>query len=164
MEAKPTLKRTKQRAVPGGPRSEALVDRAVVRYLKSLGSRCAWFKMGVDGWPDRILCYKGYFIGIEEKSEREGHTATARQAQRIREIRDAGGIAIVSNTVEDVKGIIARVDALHRIRVDVQRVLPGQLSLQRIDEMLGPFGLFIETPRTETEGEWLESDVESDGH
>lgn len=141
MDEKPTFKRIKSTAQPSEPRREGLVDAEIMRYLKSLGSRLIVFKKGEDGWPDRVVCYKGYFIGIEVKSERLDHEATRRQVQRIREIRDAGGIAIVTNAVADVKVIVDRIDALHSsAKQTIARVLPGQIALpytdqERIDEL-----------------------------
>lgn len=42
------------------------------------------------GWPDRVLCVDGIFVGVELK--RPGDKPTEVQLLRLRQIREAGGI------------------------------------------------------------------------
>jgi hypothetical protein len=89
--------------------SEATVEKGIVSFLNALVG-CCQFKHGVDGWPDRIVCYKGFFVGIEIKKSDPTTTATVRQQQRINMIRAAGGIGIVAHSVNDVIEVIKRID------------------------------------------------------
>jgi len=92
------------------PRSEALVEQRIMKLLRGT-PRVTAIKAGRDGWPDRILCYRGVFIGLEIKSERQGHTTTARQTQRLAQIGRAGGLVGVVRSTEDVLQLLAAVDA-----------------------------------------------------
>lgn len=97
------------------PTTEQTVESHILKYLKSLGERCVQFKFGVDGWPDRVVCYCGFFIGIEVK--KPGEKATPRQSVRLAAIIDAGGIGVVADKVEDVEAIIRRIDdTIQRVR------------------------------------------------
>src|SRR5262245_3145449 len=92
------------------PRAESLVDARIMKMLRAR-PRLTVIKVGRDGWPDRILCYRGVFIGIEIKSERQGHNPTARQARRLAQIQRAGGLAGVVRSTEDVLPMLDAVDA-----------------------------------------------------
>lgn len=77
-------------------------------YLKTLDN-CFCFKehgssYGHSGIPDLIICYRGKFIGLEVKIEK-GKTSTLQEVM-IRKIRNAGGIAEVVRSVDDVKKVI----------------------------------------------------------
>lgn len=67
----------------------------IKRYLDSIG---AWqftpyvAGFGKSGVPDIVFCWRGRFGGIEVK--REGKTPTVIQERRMKEIVDAGGIAL----------------------------------------------------------------------
>lgn len=63
----------------------------------------AWYFMPVpSGYQaktvDFIVCHRGRFIAIEAK--RPGKNATQRQAYVLKQIREAGGIALTINTPE----------------------------------------------------------------
>ena len=64
--------------------------------------------MQKSGWPDRIGCYKGCFIGIELKVP--GKEATALQNRRLKQIRENGGLTAVCKTLDEVKNFISAVD------------------------------------------------------
>jgi hypothetical protein len=89
--------------------SEADVEASAVKFLDALAG-CCQFKMGVNGWPDRVVCYKGFFIGFEFKSSDPGKKATVMQQRRLVQIRAAGGLGIIARSVEDVREVIQRVD------------------------------------------------------
>lgn len=63
----------------------------------------AWFfwprgtMMGRSGIPDLIICYRGYFIGVEVKAGR--NRPTALQERELQGIQAAGGAALVVNEV-----------------------------------------------------------------
>lgn len=50
---------------------------------------------GNSGVPDFLCCVNGYFLAIEAKAGKG--TTTALQEKNLREIEDAGGVAIVIN-------------------------------------------------------------------
>src|SRR3954466_4954031 len=80
---------------------EGYIKDDVDKFLKRIGAfvvKPATYGFGVSGNPDRVVCYGGKFIGIEIK--REGKTPTPLQELRLKNIREAGGIAIWGDSVE----------------------------------------------------------------
>jgi hypothetical protein len=77
---------------------EGKVKSAIKKMLKEWG---IWFYMpvqngmGVVGIPDFICCWDGKFLAIEAKAKGKISTLTANQKNRIREIKDANGFALV---------------------------------------------------------------------
>jgi hypothetical protein len=77
---------------------ERKVKSEVREVLKELG---AYYVMpitggyGNSGAPDFLVCLRGRFIGIECKAGK-GKT-TALQERNLRQIKDAGGVALVVN-------------------------------------------------------------------
>jgi Holliday junction resolvase len=59
------------------------------------------------GLPDLIVCYRGYFIGIEVKMP--GNKASARQLFVHKQIRRAGGIVVVAYSMDDVDEALSQV-------------------------------------------------------
>lgn len=102
---------------------EAKVKDKVKKLLKD---RKAWFYMPVQngmgkvGIPDFIGTYRGLFFAIETKApnknptteEQRWNKATANQQMRIEEIRNAGGVAIVADDVEQVHMMLETMDAI----------------------------------------------------
>jgi hypothetical protein len=77
---------------------EAKVKGKVVEILE--GMKCYFFYpvtggYGQSGVPDIIVCYNGYFIGIECKAGKKKPTAL--QDKNLRDIIAAGGTAVVVN-------------------------------------------------------------------
>ena len=88
---------------------EADIVKAILRYLKTV-PKCFFWKehggmYGTAGIPDIIACIDGRFYGFEVKTE-DGRP-TKLQESTIRKIKNAGGIALVVRSVEDVKAVIA---------------------------------------------------------
>lgn len=84
---------------------ESIVVRRVMDYLKTV-PRCFFWKehggmYGTAGIPDIICCISGDFFAFEVKTE-TGKTTKLQDAM-IRKITDAGGIAVVVRSVEDVQ-------------------------------------------------------------
>lgn len=83
-------------------------------WLRSIGAYV--FKpvqMGMGATTlDRLVCFKGQFIGIEYKAAGIV-AATPRQQHVMREIAKAGGIAFLSNSLERTKDYIMQ-HALHQ--------------------------------------------------
>ena len=88
---------------------EADIVKAILRYLKTV-PKCFFWKehggmYGTAGIPDIIACIEGRFYGFEVKTE-DGRP-TKLQESTIRKIKNAGGIALIVRSVEDVKAVIA---------------------------------------------------------
>lgn len=77
---------------------ESKVKKKVVAELKKFGAY--YFYPVTGGWgasgvPDIIACYNGRFVGIECKAGK--NKPTELQRKNLRDIRNAGGIALVIN-------------------------------------------------------------------
>ena len=61
---------------------------------------------GNSGAPDMLVCYRGYFVGIECKAGK--NKPTKLQLHNLEQIRKSGGIALVINeeNMHDVIGLI----------------------------------------------------------
>lgn len=84
---------------------EGKVKEACKKELKKRG---IWFYMpvqngmGVVGIPDIIGCWNGWFLGIETKAKGKKAGVTANQANRLKEIAAAKGLALVIDDVEEL--------------------------------------------------------------
>jgi hypothetical protein len=67
-------------------------------------------QVSICGDPDKILCTRGKFVGLELK--RDGGDLAALQAYRLKEIIDAGGLAFVARpeSWDQVKTILTKLD------------------------------------------------------
>ena len=88
---------------------EADIVKAILKYLKTV-PKCFFWKehggmYGRAGIPDIIACIEGRFFGFEVKTE-DGRP-TKLQESTIRKIKNAGGIALVVRSVDEVKAVIA---------------------------------------------------------
>ncbi len=80
---------------------ESVIQHRIIRYLKGLGAYTTKTIIGnKSGIPDITACFRGWYIAIEVKT----HTnkATKLQMYNIKGIKEAGGIAFVARSVEDV--------------------------------------------------------------
>lgn len=88
---------------------EADIVKAILKYLKTVPKCFSWKEhggmYGTAGIPDIIACIGGRFYGFEVKTE-DGKPTKLQEAT-IRKIKNAGGIALVVRSVEDVKAVIA---------------------------------------------------------
>lgn len=62
----------------------------------------------LNGIPDILCLYKGFFIGLELKQEKG--VATGLQLRKIQNINDNGGIGILARSVSDVEKLINDID------------------------------------------------------
>jgi Holliday junction resolvase len=92
---------------------EAAVVRRITRLLDARGAW--WVKTtGVSkvGCPDLLVCYRGRFLAIEVKrSVESSYQLTPKQQHELRKIRKADGHAYVAYSEDDVKLVLAEVDA-----------------------------------------------------
>ncbi len=93
---------------------EARVKKKVVDILKAAGAYYFYpvtSGYGSSGVPDIVVCYNGYFIGIECKAG--SNKPTALQQQNLLSIQRAKGIALVINedNIGDVYATLARLNS-----------------------------------------------------
>lgn len=60
------------------------------------------------GTPDLILCYKGRAIGCELKVG--NNKASAEQLEELHDIKEAGGIAMVCYSLDEIKMVLDAID------------------------------------------------------
>ena len=93
---------------------ESKIQKDILDYLRK--NRIYHFRFqaqsNLNGLPDIICLYKGFFIGLELKREKGGH-ATQLQLKKLKTINDNGGIAILVRSVEDVDKIIKTIDEFY---------------------------------------------------
>lgn len=84
---------------------EGRVKRLIKARLKQMG---AWFCMPIGGpytthgIPDILACLNGRMLAIECKAPGKKGTVTPAQRSQLKGIKEAGGIAVVADKVEDV--------------------------------------------------------------
>ena len=96
---------------------EGKVKGALKKYLTSLGEDCWYYcpvptGYGKRGVPDFIICYKGYFMGVETKRAKGG-TSQVWQDDQQEQIRTAGGI---SGRVTDVEQLMVWVRSINAVQ------------------------------------------------
>lgn len=91
---------------------ERKLVQKIQAYLDKRGARS--FKIHGDdsfqeaGIPDLLVCWRGWFIGLEVKLP--GNTPSPIQEKVLREIKEAGGIAEVVTSVEQVVNLLAKLE------------------------------------------------------
>ena len=86
-------------------KSEQLIQRDIIKYLESIG--CYVIKTiatNRSGVSDLIVCYNGIFIALEVK--KQGGKVSKLQEVHIRKVKEAGGVAKVVYSLDDVKELI----------------------------------------------------------
>lgn len=87
--------------------TEKAIVAAILRYLKGLPgchARKVWGGYA-PGEPDILACYQGRMLQIECKAPGNGPTPI--QEKAMRQWREAGAVAGVARSVEDVKAMMA---------------------------------------------------------
>ena len=111
---------------PGGmagatvPREKQIQD-AGNRVLKR---RRAWHLTtqsggygGLPGMPDKLVCYRGIFLGIEYKRPTTDSKPSVAQKRQLLAIIQAGGLAGVCRSAQDVERMLDAVD-FHLDQID----------------------------------------------
>jgi hypothetical protein len=83
---------------------EGKVKAAIKAYLNALGAFHRWpvsNGMGADQL-DCYGCHCGAYFTIEAKRADKPAKPTARQERHLQQVRDAGGLAIVATSADDV--------------------------------------------------------------
>lgn len=93
------------------PPLETRVTAQITRKLRGRGA----YVVKIHGSPyqpatiDLFVCYRGRFIGIEDKRD-QAHKPTHRQQQVLGEISSAGGTALVAWSWAQVEPALDRID------------------------------------------------------
>jgi hypothetical protein len=88
---------------------EGKVKAAVKKELKA---RDIWYYMpvqngmGVVGIPDFICCWNGWFLGIETKAPGNRLKLTPNQVNRLNEIEQHKGLAVVVDDIEQLRSLL----------------------------------------------------------
>lgn len=93
--------------------SEKAIDGRIAKAIKRRGGWSVKFHGTAatrKGVPDRLCCYRGYFIAIEVKQP--GGKPTPLQAHELEQIAEAGGIAIVATDVDVVDQAFDHIDRI----------------------------------------------------
>jgi hypothetical protein len=100
--------------VPAKPESKlwAKIRVAIAEYG---GQDLYFFKMhggphSVPGVPDGIMCYRGWFVGMEVKMPGRERTLTEKQGNHLKSIRRAGGVADVVTSPEQAVALLQKID------------------------------------------------------
>lgn len=93
--------------------NEAALTTKLRKHLKSEGAYV--FKARGDprqtkGVPDLVACYRGIFLGLEVKVPGRERTVTLNQQENLNRIEEAGGIARVVVSLNDVKEVLTIAD------------------------------------------------------
>lgn len=93
---------------------EKILEKEVDRYLKNLND-CYFVNIhgnGIQraGVPDRLICYRGFFIGLELKRPDGKGKESNRQKIEGNKIINAGGIYACIDNMLDLSDIIWGVD------------------------------------------------------
>jgi Holliday junction resolvase len=86
---------------------ESGVQSKIIKWLESEGHYVARVvKASKAGCPDLLVCAGGRFVALEVKRPKGG-VVSPLQKHHIGKIQEAGGIAAVVRSVEDVKETLA---------------------------------------------------------
>lgn len=94
-------------------KNESQLTSQIKNLLKSKGAYCEKIFGGgyqASGIPDILCCYRGYFLAIEVKSPTGKGHASDIQKLKIKAIRDAGGVAFITDNIEDVERVLKFID------------------------------------------------------
>lgn len=90
---------------------EGKVQEQIISYLKR--KRVYHFRFqaqsNLNGLPDILCLYKGFFLGLELKRE-NGGAPTELQLRKIKAINDNGGIGLIVRSVKEVEEVLDKID------------------------------------------------------
>lgn len=90
---------------------EGKVQEEIISYLKK--NRIYHFRFqaqsNLNGLPDILCLYKGFFIGLELKREKGGKPSGL-QLRKIKTINDNGGIGLIVRSVKEVDTLFSAID------------------------------------------------------
>lgn len=91
--------------------SERRLTTNILKTLRQRWPEAWWIKvhggpMQQGGIPDIIGCVNGQLVGLEVKLPGGGHGVTDLQAHTMKQIRLAGGIAVVVTSVAEAEDLV----------------------------------------------------------
>ena len=86
--------------------TEQAIQRAIIKYLKTISYVVKIISATKAGVLDVIVCYKGRFIAFEVKTPDKKNNVSALQQHKIDEMVKNGGLALVGWELKQVKEII----------------------------------------------------------
>jgi Holliday junction resolvase len=100
---------------------EQVIQSEIMQFLRDRGAWCHKAKAvnlvgtGVlaptqQGVPDILACYDGVFIALEAKAAKQGKRVSGEQVAQISNIIQAGGVAAVVWSVEQVERLLEAID------------------------------------------------------
>jgi hypothetical protein len=89
-------------------RGHNILKRKGAWFVKTTGIHMA-------GCPDTLVCYKGYFIGIEWKQSSNARRRATQHAQ-LEKIKRAGGYGMFCWDVKDLEALLERIDKHGAVR------------------------------------------------
>lgn len=88
---------------------EGKLSKRIQAYLRGRGAyvfKVHGSEFQEPGTPDLLCCYRGHFIGLELKMP--GEKPSPKQVYIMGLIREAGGVAHVASSIDDVERILER--------------------------------------------------------
>lgn len=89
---------------------ESKIQKDILAFLKK--NRVYHFRFqaqsNLNGLPDVICLYKGFFLGLELK--KENGKPTDLQLKKIKSINENGGIGRIIRSVEEVETLLKEID------------------------------------------------------
>lgn len=83
---------------------EQYLQKRILDFLSSRGAYAVKIiSANHSGVPDILACVNGKFVAIEVKN---GTKLSELQEYNIRKIQEAGGIAIVSTSLDDIRNVV----------------------------------------------------------
>lgn len=92
---------------------ERQLTRKCIEKLRQKGALAVKIHGGPHqpvGLPDIIGCYHGKFFGIEMKMPGKENTLTEKQAKKLRDIEEAGGVAAVCTSVKECLFVLSGIE------------------------------------------------------
>ena len=86
--------------------TEQAIQRAIIKYLKTISYVVKIISASKSGAPDILISYKGRFIAFEVKTPDKKNNVSDLQQHNINEIVENGGLAFVVWELNQVKEII----------------------------------------------------------
>lgn len=90
---------------------EKQIENKIKKYLSSIGAYFEKIHGGsffqAAGIPDILACCRGRFVAIEVKRPNKGDLS-ALQKLKLTQIQEAGGVAIVARSVQEVRERLER--------------------------------------------------------
>lgn len=125
---------------------ESEITRRILKHVRSRGG----YAIKIHGSAmqpktiDVIICYRGYFLGVEVKQP--GKEPTERQRFTLEQVLEAGGRSLVATSVEDVAEALSELDA---DRIDAPNTVGMPILDKRRERAIERLGKMVAQFNTE---------------